>query len=237
MSRLSWAHHLRLLHWRPVETANRPASTRAVPTARRPRRGGGPDGNERLTGATAALLLLLLAAEGVTILLLRPLFSAHVFVGMLLIPPVALKLGSTGWRFVRYYQRDPAYRRKGPPPLPLRLLAPLVVASTVAVFATGVTLLAVGPAGGVVLGLHKASFVVWLGATGVHVLAHARRVPALAAADWHARAREGAVGGVLRRRLALVGATAAGVVLAVATLRYAHPWLHWLAAHGGDDGG
>lgn len=236
MSRLSWAHHLRLLHWRPVETASRPASTRAVPTARRPRRGGGPDGNERLTGATAALLLLLLAAEGVTILLLRPLFSAHVFVGMLLIPPVALKLGSTGWRFVRYYRRDPAYRRMGPPPLPLRLLAPLVVASTVAVFATGVTLLAVGPAGGVVLGLHKTSFVVWLGATGIHVLAHVRRVPALVAADWRARGGAAAVDGSSWRRLLLAGTLVAGAILALATIRYAQPWLHWIAAHGGEEG-
>ena len=51
------------------------------------------------------MLLVLLAVEGVTILFLRPLLSVHIFVGMLLIPPVALKLGSTGYRFVRYYQR------------------------------------------------------------------------------------------------------------------------------------
>src|SRR5690242_13679232 len=69
-------------------------------------RSGGVDGNERLTAATAIVLIALLAAEGVTILFLRPLFSAHVFIGMLLIPPVALKLGTTGWRFTRYYTGD-----------------------------------------------------------------------------------------------------------------------------------
>ncbi len=47
-----------------------------VRTARRTRRAtGGPEGNERLTAATAAVLFLLLAAEGVTILFIRPLLS------------------------------------------------------------------------------------------------------------------------------------------------------------------
>lgn len=66
-------------------------------------RGGGPAGNERLTGATAAALLVLLGAEGVTIAFLGPLLREHIFIGMLLITPVALKLASVGYRFVRYY--------------------------------------------------------------------------------------------------------------------------------------
>lgn len=202
---------------------------------------GGPAGNERLTAGAAAMLFALLAAEGVTILMLRPLFSAHVFIGMLLIPPVALKLGSTGWRMTRYYTGSRSYREKGAPMLPLRLLAPIVVASTVGVFATGVALLVVGPAGGIVLGLHKASFVVWLVATGVHVLAYLPRVPALAAGDWRSRraqrrSREPAVGGSGLRRFLLAGALVAGLILALATIRYAQPWLHFIASGGGHDG-
>ena len=46
------------------------------------------------------------------------LVSAHMFIGMVLIPPVLLKLASTGYRFVRYYTGSQAYRAKGPPPLP-----------------------------------------------------------------------------------------------------------------------
>ena len=214
---------------------------------RRPRRGAvapvqesgaGVDGNERLTAATAVALILLLAAEGVTILLLRPLFSAHVFIGMLLIPPVALKLGSTGWRFFRYYRGSREYVRRGPPLLPLRLLAPLVVASTIGVFATGVALLITGPAGGIVLGLHKASFVVWLVATGIHVLAHVQKLPALVLGDWRiARRRsERAVPGSFKRQLLLAGSIVAGAILAIATIRYAQPWLHWLATHQSHDG-
>ena len=64
---------------------------------------GGTEGNEILTGATAVVLTLLLIAEGVTIVLIGDLLSAHMFIGMALIPPVLLKLGSTGYRFARYY--------------------------------------------------------------------------------------------------------------------------------------
>jgi hypothetical protein len=183
---------------------------------------GGPDANERLTAASGAVLFLLLAAEGVTILFIRPLLSAHVFIGMLLIPPVALKLASTGWRMVRYYRGAPQYVQKGPPLLALRLLAPLVVVSTLAVFATGVALIARGPGGGLLLGLHKASFVVWLAATGVHVLAYLSRIPRLALAA--------------RRSWWLVaGVVVVGAVLAVTTVRFAHPWTHWVATFQGDN--
>ncbi len=110
-----------------------------------------------------------------------------------------------------------------------------MVASTVALFATGVALLVVGPGRGVVLGLHKASFVVWLVATGLHVLAYVWRIPALAASDWRRRDPE-RVGGSFARRTLLAGALVAGVILAVATVRYAQPWVHWAAAFHGHDG-
>ena len=189
------------------------------------------DGNERLTAASGAILFVLLAALGVTILSIRPLLSAHVFIGMLLIPPVVLKLGSTGWRFLRYYRGAPEYVAKGPPLLPLRLLAPVVVVSTVVVFATGVGLLVQGPQRGILLGLHKASFVVWLVATGIHVLAYLTRVPRLAAADWRTAAP---TDGTLARRLLLAGTIVAGAIVAIATVRYAGPWVHSAALHHGD---
>ncbi len=58
-------------------------------------RAGGTDGNERLTGSTGAVLIALLAVEGVTILSLNSLLSLHVFIGVVLIPPVLLKLSTT----------------------------------------------------------------------------------------------------------------------------------------------
>jgi hypothetical protein len=138
---------------------------------------GGTDGNELLTVQTGALLLVLLAVLGVTIIRIGQLTWLHMFLGLLLIGPVALKIGSTGYRFVRYYSGDPSYRRKGPPPLALRALGPLVVLSTIGVLATGVVLLALGPASrSTWLLIHKVIFFVWLAATSLHVLGH---LPAL----------------------------------------------------------
>jgi hypothetical protein len=198
-----------------------------------PPSGGGVEGNERLTAATGVVLVVLLAALGVTILAIGQLIWWHVLLGMLLIPPVLLKLGSTGWRFVRYYTRAPEYVLRGPPLLPLRLMAPLVIAATLAVFATGVALLVVGPSGGILVGLHKASFVVWIVVTAVHVLAHLRSIPRLVAADWRRRPlpSERSVPGTGWRRLLLAGSIVAGAILAIATVRYAQPWVHW---SGGD---
>ncbi len=155
-----------------------------------PVRPSGPEGNERLTAITGAVLLVLFAAEGVTILFLGQLLTWHFFIGLLLIGPVCLKLGSTGYRFVRYYTGAPAYRRKGPPVPLLRLLGPLVVATSVAVLATGVALALLGRDAGPVpvLFLHKASFVCWAAVMTVHMLAYLWRLPRLIGADLRRRA-------------------------------------------------
>jgi hypothetical protein len=73
------------------------------------------------------VLVCLLAAEGITIVHMRGLLSAHMFIGLVLIGPVLLKLGSTGYRMVRYYSGSRLYRVKGPPALPLRALAPVLI--------------------------------------------------------------------------------------------------------------
>src|SRR3954463_4760200 len=129
--------------------------------SKRRNRSGGVEGNEILTSAAAVVLVCLLIVEGYTVVNMRGLVPRHMFVGLVLIPPVVLKLGSTGYRFARYYTRDRAYREKGPPLLPLRLMAPVLVASTIAVLLTGVLLLAAGHNSGAILGLHQLSFVVF----------------------------------------------------------------------------
>ena len=126
-------------------------------------RSGGVSGNARLTSSTGALLLLLLAAEGATIPFIGPLLGAHVFIGMLLVPPVAVKMGSTGYKIVRYYTGSVPYRLAGPPPLVRRLLGPLVVAATIVVLATGIALVLARPGSAeTFLQLHKLSFIVWV---------------------------------------------------------------------------
>lgn len=182
--------------------------------------------NARLTGGAAAILLLLLALEGATIPFIGSLIGPHVFIGMLLIPPVALKLGSTGWRLARYYLRNPPYRRKGPPPLPMRLLAPGVVLTTLALFATGVGLAVAGPAHPAWKLLHKGSFIAWFVLMTVHVLGHVLEVPELAAPDWRrAGGREARLAGSGLRVVTLAGSLLAGLVLALATVSLIGPWL------------
>src|SRR5437773_5385658 len=169
-------------------------------------RSGGSAGNEQLTAVVATVLIVLLAIEGATLLQLRSLLTVHAFVGMLLIPLIALKLASTGWRMLRYYRGADEYVRRGPPNLALRVVvSPVLVLSTVVLFGTGVALLALDQTEGTVVALHKATFLVWLGAAGVHVLAHVLRLPRLL--------RQRARGAALR--LALVaGTVVAGGLLA-----------------------
>ncbi|HJQ50687.1 MAG TPA: hypothetical protein VJ838_09260 [Gaiellaceae bacterium] len=134
-------------------------------------------GNEQLTAFAGILLVVFLAVEGATLLNLRALLTVHAFVGMFLLPIVALKMGSTGWRMARYYLGGEKYVQRGPPAWPLRVfVAPVVVASTLVLFGMGVYLLATHEVQGTAVGLHKASFVVWLVATSVHVLARLMRM-------------------------------------------------------------
>lgn len=185
------------------------------------------EGNERLTGTNGLVLLVLLAAEGATIPFVRQWLTIHIFLGLLLIPPVLLKLVSTGWRFTRYYLRDAEYVRRGPPHPFLRLLvAPVIVASTAVLFGTGVALVLVHPRDGLIIGLHKASFVVWFGAMSLHVLAHVLKLPRLVRPDYTHRSA-----GAYVRQLTIAAALVAGVVLAVAALPAAHDWAHWAAHH------
>jgi len=93
------------------------------------------DGNARLTATTGLVLLVLLPIEGLTLLSLHSFLSLHMLIGVALIPPVALKMGSTFYRFFRYYTGSAIFREKGPPQLVMRILvAPALVASTIALF-------------------------------------------------------------------------------------------------------
>jgi hypothetical protein len=201
--------------------------------------GGGPDGNEQLTTVTGGILIVLLAVLGFTIPQLRQFISVHLFVGFLLIGPVLLKMASTGYRFLRYYTGNAEYRRKGPPELILRLIGPIVMLSTVGVFASGVALIIAGPSHrNPWLLLHKATFILWLAFTALHVLGH---LPAVARAlgigrsgsEQLARASSGATG----RWIAIAGALVAGLVLALALIPDFSAWTaHGVFLHHHHDG-
>jgi hypothetical protein len=210
-----------------------PAPAAPLPGPRRTARlraltGGGTTGNELLTAATGTVLLVGLAVIGVTILRVRQLLWIHLFVGMLLIGPVALKLASTGYRFVSYYTAKARYRLKGPPLAPLRMIAPIVVISTLVVFGTGVALLFAGPSSRqTLLPIHKDSFFVWLAFMALHALGHVTDLPRALRTDYgRTRQLSGDVTGRAGRMLALAGALVAGAVLAVLVIPEFGPWLH-----------
>jgi len=188
---------------------------------------GGAEGNERLTGLTGMVLLALFAAEGFTILAVRQMLTLHFFLGMLLIGPVLLKLCSTTYRFTRYYAGDAEYRRIGPPALPLRVLGPFVILTSLAVIGTGVMLALTGPGPSIWLLAHKAAFVLWFGAMTIHVLAYVWRLPRLAGSDLARRAgyrADQVLGGRAARWLLLTASLLAGLLLAVITVHLAGPW-------------
>ncbi len=184
----------------------------------------GVEGNSRLTGLLALVLLILLFLEGVTIPFIGSLLTPHVFIGMLMIPPVLYKIASTSWRFLKYYSGDPRYRRKGPPVLVLRLLGPAVVVLTLVVIASGVGLVLLPRADrGLLLTLHQGSFVLWFGAMAIHVLGHLVETAKLAPLDWFARTRR-QVRGASARQWLVVSSLVFGLIAAVAVAPYATGW-------------
>jgi hypothetical protein len=81
---------------------------------------GDPAGNERLTAITGTALLVLFAAEVVTTLLMGSLFG-------------------------RYYLGSRPYVRRGPPPMPQRIMGPILVLTSAGVLGSGVMLAVTGP--------------------------------------------------------------------------------------------
>ena len=189
----------------------------------------GVESNSRLTGASAVVLLVLFFIEGLTLLGVRQHLGLHVFVGMLVLPPALVKIGSTTWRFARYYAGTPAYRHKGPPPVILRLLGPALVVVTVLMLGSGVALvLAPHTGGSQMLFIHKASFVLWFGAMVIHVLGHLAETARLAPLDLARRTRS-QVAGASARQWLIVASLIVGAVLGAVMLG---PTSHYLTHSG-----
>ena len=202
----------------------------------------GVAGNSRLTSLTGTLLLALFilqiaSAVGFALLsynlaalggpaydVIRP---VHFFVGFLLMPLIAVKLLSTGYRFGRYYTRDRSYHDAGPPrPVP-RLIAPILIASSVTLFGSGVEMWSFQNQFGYAwTAIHNVSAFVFTSALIIHIVCHVREAHRNAAADLAgtpiavAGADPGApvhepLGGAVTRRAVLGGGLAVGAVLGV----------------------
>ena len=181
----------------------------------------GVEGNRRLTALTGAVQLVALTAVALSGLVFGTAPWLHYFLGFAALPLTALKLASTGWRFLHYYAvRSAAYRTAGPPaPLP-RLLAPLLVGSTVVAFFTGVLLFFHGQRRGFGATLHTDSAVVFVVAALVHVAVHLRSTMQASTADLSGVAPT--VPGARWRQGLVAGAGVAGLVVAVALVAGYH---------------
>lgn len=199
----------------------------------------GAEGNSRLTAVNGSVLVALLAVEGVTVLNVRGMITLHVYLGLLLVGPVLLKCASTLYRFLRYYTGARPYVQKGPPHPILRVLGPVVILSSLAVLGTGIGLVYAGPAyRQPLLTLHKASFILWLAVTTIHVLGH---VLDAGSTTWHElrdTRHSPATRGRRWRTLAIALSLVAGVGLATAMLPSASGWTshqYQRSDHRGDD--
>jgi hypothetical protein len=169
------------------------------------------------------VLVVLLAAEGITILSIEGLVQPHMFIGLVLIPPVALKLGTTGYRFARYYTGSAEYREKGPPALIPRLTGPILALATLSLFATGVWMMSLSHSSDTVLTLHVTSAVVWVAALAIHLLVHGLDVLRSLRGDWKQTILR-SVGGAGTRALLLAASLGAGLTLALSLLGMITGW-------------
>jgi hypothetical protein len=174
---------------------------------------------------TGAVLLVLFGAEVITTLLMGSLFRLHLFLGMVLIGPVCLKIGSTVWRFSRYYLGSVPYVRRGPPPVMQRVLGPVLVLTSAGVLGTGVLLAFTGDDGSWGK-LHQYFFYLWLIVVVVHVVHYLPRLPVLLASDPAGRALQAATGS-RARWLLLAGSLITGLVLALLTYHLRAKWGSW----------
>lgn len=184
-----------------------------------------PRGNERLTAMTGVVLLVLFTAECLTTLSLGHLMTLHFFLGMLLLGPVFLKVGSTLWRFIRYYTGSGPYQRRGPPARLQRVLGPVLILTSMAVLGSGVMLAVVGPASMWEL-VHRDSFYLWLIVVIIHVIVYAPKLPGLLASRPADRVSH-LLAASRARWLLLGGSLAGGLIVALLSYHLSARWGFW----------
>lgn len=183
-------------------------------------------GNERLTALVSLVLLVLIIVELVTSAFLRVWLPAHTVVGVCLAGPLLVKMGSTFWRFLRYYTRAPAYVRRGPPPLILRVLGPVLLCVTLVMVGSGIGLIVAGPIQPFLL-VHVFSALAWLPMIAAHSLAHLQQIPRDLADDWSTRRSSQSSAGRGLRLGVNLGALLLGVIAAVLLFPAATPLFVW----------
>ena len=143
---------------------------------------------------------------------------------MLLLGPVGLKVGSTLWRFTRYYAGSSAYVRRGPPAPLQRVTGPFVILATLAVLGSGVVVVVQGPDPNnwTWLQLHRFSFLAWAVIMLIHLVSYVPKLPRMLSGSVEPARR--VLAARTTRWLLLCGSLAAGLVLALTTYHLADQW-------------
>ncbi len=202
-----------------------------------------PPANRSLTallGMVLWCLLTLQVASAVFFALLdvnvplpfRPIFDlvhpVHFFVGFLLLPLVALKLLSTGWRFALYYLGNVGYHRDGSPSTPARLLAPILVVSAFVLFVSGIEQWSfLNQFIGWWAQLHLLAAIVFVGALVAHLVLNGGTATREAKRDL---VPAGRAPGQVSRRAVVAGGLGAGLGLALTSSGWPFSRLQWLPA-------
>ena len=172
----------------------------------------GPMRNRRLTALAGLALLPAIALVVGSGAFFDSLWRLHYFAGVLLLPVATVKLASTGYRAARYYLRDRAYRQAGPPFLPMRLLAPALVASILVASITGVQMWLTRQQGQPWSTLHSASAFVFIVTAVVHLVFYIPNAVGASRAEFSPAPSAGR----RSRRAAVAGTIAFGLVSATA---------------------
>ncbi len=129
----------------------------------------------RFSALFGVTLLVIFVFELLTVPFIAGAVGIHIIIGLVAVPLVLVKLATAAYRFTRFYAGDTEFVSAGPPWLPLRILAPLLVASTVLVIGSGIELVVAGPLSfsDTFLGAaHTLVSLIWFFLLALHALAY-----------------------------------------------------------------
>ena len=210
----------------------------------------GVAGNKRLTSLAGTVLLALITLQVLSAVFFAlltynvqlpvgPFYDVvrpvHFFVGFMLMPLIAIKLASTGYKFSRYYTRNPAYHEAGAPKPVGRLIAPGLVGSAIILVASGVEMWSYQNQFNLPwTAIHNVAAFTFVSLIIVHIAIHVREAHQEAAADLAGVAASAdprvtePPAGLITRRAVIGGAVVVGAVLGVGASSWPFSQLGWL---------
>lgn len=128
-----------------------------------------PAANEHRIAELGLILIGLILLQAFTLIDVHGMMFMHIATGVGILGFVTVKLGSVINRFARYYLKDAAYQKAGPPALLPRIMAPFLIVATFSLLFSGIGILfSFGNAR--IAQLHLLSLKIWLVLIVVHMV-------------------------------------------------------------------